>query len=232
MGQKVHPTIFRTGVIYNWPSRWFASGDVYADRIRQDVLLRKHITKKFREAGVDRVEIERNANKINIAVYTAKPGLIIGRGGSGAEDLKKDIKAAFLPKLRLNEVTLNINEVDRPNLSAQIVAQSMAQDIEKRMPFKRVLKQTAQRVQRAGALGVKVMVKGRLNGTEIARSEKIVFGKIPLQTMRADIDYARCAASTTYGVIGIKVWIYKGEIFAKTENEAGQVVGEFNGRRK
>ena len=232
MGQKVHPTIFRTGVIYSWPSRWFASGDMYADRIRQDVLLRKHITKKFREAGVDRVEIERNANKINIAVYTAKPGLIIGRGGSGAEDLKKEIKASFLPKLRLNEVTLNINEVDRPNLSAQIVAQSMAQDIEKRMPFKRVLKQTVQRVQRAGALGVKVMVKGRLNGTEIARSEKIVFGKIPLQTMRADIDYARCAASTTYGVIGIKVWIYKGEIFAKTENEAGQVVGEFNGRRK
>jgi small subunit ribosomal protein S3 len=230
MGQKVHPTIFRTGVIYSWPSRWFSVGNKYIENTRQDVLLRKYIIKKLHEAGVDRVEIERNANKITIAVYTAKPGLVIGRGGSGAEDLKKEIKTKFLPKMRLSEVTLNINEVDRPNLSAQIVAQGMAQEIEKRMPFKRVLKQAVQRVQRAGALGVKVMVKGRLNGAEIAREEKLVAGKIPLQTMRADIDYARCVARTTYGAIGLKVWIYKGEIFAGETEEKGQVIGGVRGK--
>ena len=231
MGQKVHPTIFRTGIIYSWPSRWFFVGNKYAENLRQDVLLRKYIIKKWREAGVDRVEIERNANKITIAVYTAKPGFVIGRGGAGAEDLKKEIKTKFLPKMRLSDVTLNINEVDRPNLSAQIVAQAMAAEIEKRMPFKRVLKQAVQRVQRAGALGVKVMVKGRLNGAEIAREEKLVAGKVPLQTMRADIDYARCVATTTYGAIGLKVWIYKGEIFAGEADEKGQVVGESRGKK-
>lgn len=226
MGQKVHPKIYRTAVIYSWPSKWFKSGREYVRRTEQDVLIRKHITKTLREAGIDRVEIERNANKITISVFTAKPGVVIGRGGAGAEDLKKALKSKFLKTYRLGDINLSINEVDRPNLSAQIVAQQMALEIEKRMPFKRVLKQAVQRVQRAGALGVKVMVKGRLNGAEIARDEKVVAGKIPLQTLRADIDYARTQANTTYGAIGIKVWIYKGEVFEKeATEEKGAVIG-------
>jgi len=226
MGQKVHPKIFRIGIIYTWPSKWFGDKDSFAEKVKQDVCIRKYITKKMREAGVDRIEIERNAQKITVAVYTAKPGLVIGRGGTGAEDLKKDIKKRFLPKFRLGDINLNINEVDRPNLSSQVVLQSMVLEIEKRMPFKRVMKQAVQRVQRAGALGVKVVVKGRLNGAEIARSEKIVVGKIPLHTLRADISYARGVARTTYGAIGIKVWIYRGEIFEKEEAKAGEVVGQ------
>lgn len=226
MGQKVHPKIFRTGVIKTWPSRWFSVGNKFADNTRQDILVRKYLTNKLKEAGVDKVEIERNANKISISLYTAKPGVVIGRGGSGAEDLKKDIKIKFLPKFRLSDIKLNINEVDRPNLSAQVVMQSMVLDLEKRMPFKRVMKQAVQRAQRAGALGIKVMTKGRLNGAEIARDEKIVWGKIPLHTMRADIDYARGAANTTYGAIGVKVWIYKGEVFNNKNEHKGDVIGK------
>lgn len=226
MGQKVHPKIYRTAVIHSWPSKWFKTGREYIRRVEQDVNIRKYITKSLREAGIDRVEIERNANKITVSIYTAKPGLVIGRGGAGAEELKKTLKKRFLKTYRPGDITVSINEVDRPNLSAQIVAQQMAIELEKRMPFKRVMKQAVQRVQRAGALGVKVMVKGRLNGAEIAREESIVAGKIPLQTLRADIDYARTMARTTYGAIGVKVWIYKGEVFEKeSEEEKGSVVG-------
>ena len=225
MGQKVHPKIFRIGVIYTWPSIWFSNRDSFAEKVKQDVQIRKYIIQKLREAGVDKVNIERNANKIIITTYTAKPGFVIGRGGTGAEDLKKDIKNRFLPKFRLGDIKLNINEVDRPNLSSQVVLQSMILELEKRMPFKRVMKQAVQRVQRAGALGVKVMVKGRLGGSEIARSEKIVAGKIPLHTLRADINYARGVARTTYGAIGVKVWIYRGEVFHKEEAKTGEVVG-------
>ncbi len=225
MGQKVHPKIFRTGIIYSWQSKWFGTGKQFAKQTADDIKIRKYLTGKLNEAGVDRVEIERNANKITISVYTAKPGLVIGRGGAGAEDLKKEVKKKFLPKFRLNEVSLNINEVDRPNLSAQIVLQSMIIDLEKRMPFKRVMKQAIGRVSRAGALGVKVLCKGRLNGAEIARSEKLVFGKVPLHTLRADIDYSRGVARTTYGAIGVKVWIYKGEVFNKDESKKGDVIG-------
>jgi len=226
MGHKVNPKIFRTGVIYSWPSRWFSSARSFPEKLKEDVQIRKYITKKLREAGVDRVNIERSPHKITVSVHTAKPGLVIGRGGSGAEDLKKDIKKRFLPKFKLGDINLNINEVDRPNLSAQVVLQSMILEIEKRMPYKRVMKQAIQRVQRAGALGVKILVKGRLNGAEIARDEKIVAGKIPLHTLRADIDYSRGAANTTYGAIGVKVWIYKGEIFNKKVESAGEIVGK------
>ncbi len=228
MGQKVNPKIFRIGIIHTWQSKWFSTGKDYIRQTEQDVKIRKYITKKLIEAGVDRVEIERGAKKITISIFTAKPGLVIGRGGEGAEILKKDIKKRFLPKFKINEISLNINEVDRPNLSAQVVLQSMIVDLEKRMPFKRVMKQAVGRVQRAGSLGVKVLCKGRLNGAEIARSEKIIVGKIPLHTLRADIDYARGAANTTYGVIGLKVWIYKGEVFSKEEDKKGEVVGNKN----
>jgi len=226
MGQKVHPKIFRTGIIYTWPSRWFSSGKKeYQKKAEIDIKIRKYLFKKLREAGVDKIEIERGANRITVTVYTAKPGLIIGRGGTGAEDLKREIKAKFLPKHKLGEINLNINEVDRPNLSAQIIVQSMILDLEKRVPYRKVMQQAITRVKRAGALGVKIVVKGRLNGAEIARAEKLIYGKIPLHTLRADIDYARGFARTTYGAIGVKVWIYRGEVFSKEEERKGEVVG-------
>lgn len=219
MGKKVNPKIFRMGVTKTWPSVWFDSGAAYIKNVKQDIAVRRYMIKEFREAGVDRVEIVRGLNKIEVNLHTAKPGLIIGRGGSGAEDLKKKIHAKFLKTFRINEITLNIKEVSRPNLSAQILVQSIILDIEKRMPFRKVMKQTIGKAERAGAQGVKVVIGGRLNGAEIARTEKLVFGKVPLHTLRADIDYARGAAHTSYGAIGIKVWVYRGEVFEKEKED-------------
>lgn len=216
MGKKINPKIFRMGIIRTWPSKWYSAGKDYARNVQQDVNIRRFLLKKLQEAGVDRVEIERSAKKINIGIFTAKPGLIIGRGGSGVDDLKKTLHTKFLSRpagIRLEDIKLNIFEVDRPNLSSQIIVQSMIIDIEKRMPFRKVMKQTIGRVERAGGMGVKVIVSGRLNGSEIARSEMLTSGKLPLHTLRADIDYARGVAHTTYGAIGIKVWIYKGNKF-------------------
>lgn len=215
MGHKVNPKAFRLGITRTWPSKWFGEGKDYAKNLEQDIKVRKYLTKSLREAGIDRVEIERNRQKITISVFTAKPGLIIGRGGAGAEDLKKKLHDQFLKNFRLGDISFNITEHDRPNLSAQIVAQGMAMEIEKRMPFRRVMKQAISKVDRSGALGIKVMIGGRLNGAEIARSEMLVSGKVPLHTMRADIDYARTVATTTYGAIGIKVWINRGEVFER-----------------
>jgi len=223
MGKKVNPKILRMGITKTWASVWFESGEKYIQNVRQDVLVRKYMIREFKEAGVDKVEITRSLNKIEITVTTAKPGLIIGRGGNGVEDLKKKIHDKFLKNFRMGEISLNIKEASRPGLSSQIIVQSMIMDIEKRMPFRKVMKQTIAKVERAGALGVKVVVSGRLNGAEIARQEKLVSGKVPLQTLRADIDYARGAAHTTYGAIGIKVWIYKGEVFEK-ESQKGEVI--------
>ena len=225
MGKKVNPKIFRIGITRTWPSRWFGVGEKYRRSVEQDVSVRRFLTKHLREAGVDRVIIERNADKIEINIHTAKPGLIIGRGGTGIEDLKKKIHSKFLKNFRPGSIKLNVMEISRPNLSAQIVLQSMAIDIEKRMPFKRVMKQAMNRGERAGALGARISAGGRLNGAEIARTEKLSSGKIPLQTLRADIDYARGVASTTYGAIGLKVWIYKGYKFDKSEEKKGEVVG-------
>ncbi|RLC38326.1 30S ribosomal protein S3 [Candidatus Falkowbacteria bacterium] len=230
MGKKVNPKIFRIGVTKNWPSKWFSTGEKYAKKVEQDVKTRKFIIKELREAGVDKVEIERNVDKINVGIYTAKPGLIIGRGGAGAEELKKKIHSKFLKNFKPGDVNLNVYEVDRPNLSAQIIIQSMTLDIEKRVPFRKVMKQALNRIERAGALGVKIIVSGRLNGAEIARNEMLTSGKVPLHTLRADIDYARGAAKTTYGAIGIKVWIYKGDKFEKEEERKGEVVGARKGR--
>jgi small subunit ribosomal protein S3 len=222
----------RVGITRQWPSKWFARGNDYINQVKQDLSVRKFLTKKFREAGVDRVEIERpSGKKIVINLFTAKPGLVIGRGGSGIEDLKKKIHATYLKNFRAGEININITEVDRPNLSAQILVQSMILDIEKRLPFKRVMKQAISRSERAGALGVKVMLSGRLNGAEIARQEMLISGKLPLQTLRADIDYARAAAHTTYGLIGVKAWVYRGEIFER-QDQAGEVVKEKMTKRK
>lgn len=226
MGHKVNPKAIRLNITRTWPSRWFGSGKDLIKNLEQDVRLRKYLFAELREAGVDRVEIERNSHKITVGIFTAKPGVIIGRGGSGAEDLKKKLHVKFLKNFRLNEIVLNITEQDRPNLSANIVAQAMAIDIEKRMPFRRVMKQAISKIERAGAMGVKVAIGGRLNGSEIARTEMLTSGKVPLHTLRADIDFAKATAKTTYGAIGIKLWIYKGDVFKKEETGKGQVVGE------
>ncbi len=224
MGKKVNPKVMRLGIIKTWPSIWFDSGKNYIKNIQQDVAIRKHMIKTMREAGIDKVEITRSLNKIMIDIWTAKPGLVIGRGGNGVEDLKKKIHDQFLRNFRMGEISLNIKEVTRPQLSAQIAVQTTILELEKRMPFRKVMKQLIGRVERGGALGVKIVIAGRLNGAEIARTEKLVWGKVPLQTLRADIDYARGFANTSYGTIGIKVWIYKGEVFEKEKDGKGEVV--------
>jgi small subunit ribosomal protein S3 len=188
--------------------------------------LRDFLFSSLRAAGLDRVEIERSANKVVINMFVAKPGLVIGHGGSGAEDLKKKLHSKFLKNFCLRDINLNICEVSRPNLSANILAQTMALELEQRAPFRKAMKQTINRAERSGALGVKVMVAGRLNGAEIARTEVLTSGKVPLHTLRADIDYARNTAHTTYGTIGIKVWVYRGEIFDNSEEIKGEVVGQ------
>lgn len=228
MGKKVNPKIFRMGITRTWPSLWFESGDKYVKNVQQDTAIRRHMIKTFKEAGIDKVEVLRSINKIEINVSTAKPGLIIGRGGNGAEDLKKKLHDKFLKNFRLGEISLNIKEVSRPNLSAQVIVQSIILDIEKRVPFRKVMKQSLSKMERAGALGAKIVVSGRLNGAEIARTEKLVWGKVPLQTLRSDIDYARGAAHTTYGAIGIKVWIYRGDVFTKDKSAKGEVIDEKN----
>jgi small subunit ribosomal protein S3 len=224
MGKKVNPNVMRLGVTKTWPSIWFESGSNYIKNIQQDIVIRKHLIKTMREAGIDRVEIIRSLNKITIDIWTGKPGLIIGRGGNGVEDLKKKIHDKFLRNFRMGEINLNIKEVSRPQLSAQIAVQATIMDLEKRMPFRKVMKQLIGRVERGGALGVKVVISGRLNGAEIARTEKLVSGKVPLQTLRADINYARGVAHTSYGAIGIKVWIYKGEVFEKEKDGKGELI--------
>lgn len=224
MGKKVNPKIMRIGVINTWPSIWFEEGKNYIKNVQQDIGIRKFLIKEKREAGIDKVEIIRSISKITIDIHAGRPGLIIGRGGDGVEALKKTLHRKFLKNFRPGEINLNIKEVSRPHLSAQILVQNIILDLEKRMPFRKVMKQTIGKAERAGALGVKVMVAGRLNGAEIARSEKLVSGKVPLQTLRADVDYARGAANTTYGVIGVKVWIYKGEKFSKDEKTLNKIV--------
>ncbi len=226
MGKKVNPKIFRIGVTKAWPSKWFAKGADYILNVKQDSIVRKYIIKTMREAGVDRVEIERSAGKISIGIYTAKPGLVIGRGGAGADDFKKKLHTLYLKNFKLGDINVNVYEVDRPNLSAQINVQAMIIELEKRMPFRRVMKGAMSRIERAGALGVKMIIAGRLNGAEIARSEMLTSGKVPLHTLRADISYARGWASTTYGSIGVKVWIYKGDKFDKQEEVKGEVLGK------
>lgn len=220
MGKKVNPKIFRMGITKSWDSVWFESGKNYIKNVAQDIAVRRYLIKEFREAGVEKVEIIRSLNRIQIDLWTGKPGLLIGRGGNGVEELKKKLHTKFLKNFRMGEISLNIKEVSRPGLSAQIAVQTMALEIEKRVPFRKVMKQAISRIERSGALGAKVVIGGRLNGAEIARSEKLVWGKVPLNTLRADIDYARGAANTSYGAIGIKVWVYKGEVFEKDKEAA------------
>ncbi len=213
MGKKVNPRVFRLGLSERWRSRWFAGKD-YAKFLQQDMLIRKFLQVELKDAGVDRVEIERNRGEIIINIIAAKPGVIIGRGGAGIEELKAKVVRKILGKgIKLQ---INVTEVQSANLSANVIVQNIKEDIEKRMPYRRTMKQNIEKVMKAGAKGVRIKVAGRLNGAEIARSEKLSEGSIPLQTLRANIDYSRGVANTIYGVIGIKVWIYKGEYFDKT----------------
>jgi len=216
MGHKVHPSAFRLGIVTNWKSRWF-NKKKYKEVLEQDVKLRDFIMKRLDKAGVNSVEIERSANAINIIVQTARPGLVIGRGGGGAEELKREIKK-FLqrdnPELAKAEVRLEIEEVRQPTTQAAIVAMEMTNQIERRLPYRRVMKQALDKImQNKDVQGAKVMAKGRLDGAEIARKEWLKKGRVPLQTLRSNIDYAQATAYTTYGTVGIKVWIYKGEVF-------------------
>ena len=216
MGRKVHPFIFRLGIVTNWKSRWFNKKQ-YADFLKQDIELRDFIMKKLEKAGINSIEIERSANLVNVIIKTIRPGLVIGRGGGGIEELKKEIKRVFeknKSELANMEIRLEIEEVKDPNIQAAIVGMEIASQIERRLPYRRVMKQTLDKImQNKNAKGAKIVVKGRLNGAEIARKEWLKKGRIPLQTLRSNIDYASKTAYTTYGTIGVKVWIYKGEVF-------------------
>ncbi len=218
MGQKVHPRAFRLGVINSWNSRWFSRTN-YRQLLREDVEIRSFLNEKLREAGLASVDIERSSTGTTITISTSRPGMVIGRGGTGVEQLKKELARLIGQGKRKVNVKVNIQEVTNPDQNAQVVVRSIIDQIEKRLPFRRILKHTVEQIMRSGAQGARVMLSGRLNGAEIARREKLSSGKIPLQTLRADVDYARGAARTTYGAIGVKVWVYRGDIFAERSKE-------------
>ena len=205
MGQKVHPYGFRLGFNKTWRSRWYADRD-YAKLLHEDLSLKKDLKERFSHAGVSKIEIERAANKLKIDIHTSRPGIIIGRKGTEVDKLKTEIQ-----KQTNREVFINIQEIQKPELDAQLIGESIALQLEKRVAFRRAMRKAVEAAQRFGARGIKVRVAGRLNGAEIARSEWYLHGRLPLQTLRADIDYGFAEARTTYGRIGVKVWMYKGE---------------------
>ncbi len=207
MGQKVHPKGLRIGIIKDWDAKWYASKKNYADLLHEDIRIRDFIKKKLYHTGISRVEIERAANRVKLTIHTAKPGMVIGKGGSGVEQLRQ-----ALEKITDRQISINIVEIKVPELDAQLVAENVASAIEKRVSFRRAMKQAVSRAMRLGAKGAKVIVSGRLAGAEMARSERAWEGTVPLHTLRADIDYGFAEAFTTYGQIGVKVWIYKGEV--------------------
>ena len=217
MGQKCNPTGLRIGVIKNWDSRWYAKKGEFADTLVEDYNLRKYLLKTLYSAGVPKVEIERDAKRVRINIHCAKPGMLIGKQGAEIEKLKA-ICAKKLGK-EANEVFINIVEIKQPDLDAILVAQSIAQQLERRVAFRRAVKGAIRNTMRLGARGIKVQVSGRIGGAEIARSETYKEGTIPLQTIRADIDYGTAEAATTYGRIGVKVWIYQGEVLRESRNK-------------
>lgn len=219
MGQKVHPLGMRIGIIRDWDAKWFAKKN-YTELLHEDLEIRDLIRKNLQEASVSRIEIERAANRIRITIHTAKPGIVIGRGGSGVEKLRK-----ILEKSTNKQVHINIMEIKVSELDAQLVAENVASQLVRRIAFRRAMKQTMKRTMRAGAKGIKISCSGRLAGAEIARTESYHEGTVPLQTLRADIDYGFAEANTTYGKIGVKVWIYKGEILPEAK-KVGKERGE------
>lgn len=221
MGQKVNPHGQRVGIIKDWDSKWYADKDNFSDFLVEDYKIRELIKEKLYIAGISKIEIERAAKRIKISVYTAKPGMVIGKGGSGVEALRKDIE-----KLTKKNVIVNVEEVKIPELDAQLVAENICDQLERRTSFRRAMKQAIQRTMRAGAKGIKTSVSGRVGGADMARTEGYSEGTIPLQTLRADIDYGFWEANTTYGKLGVKVWIYKGEVLPtkKVEKESKEEV--------
>jgi small subunit ribosomal protein S3 len=233
MGQKVNPKAFRLGQHVGWSSVWYAKSKDYAGLVRQDVLLRKFLKKRLKEALVEKVELENRPNGTTVTIIAGRPGVVIGRGGAGIENLRQEIIKKFFTKGGKHDVSINIKEVENPSLSAEIIMQNIITDIEKRLPFRRAMKHSIERVMKSGALGVRLCLSGRLNGAEIARREMLSKGRVPLHTIRADIDYARGAAHTTYGAIGVKVWIYKGEVFAGEEKKtSGKILEKLQNRRR
>ncbi|WP_148136466.1 30S ribosomal protein S3 [Candidatus Formimonas warabiya] len=219
MGQKVHPKGLRLGIIKDWDAKWYSQKD-YRKLLHEDFRVRKFVKEKLFASGISRVEIERAANRVKVNIFTAKPGIVIGRGGAEVENLKKQLEA-----LTGKRVNINISEVKKPELDAQLVAESVASALEKRIAFRRAMKQSVSRTMRMGAEGIKIMCAGRLAGAEIARTEWYAEGKVPLHTLRADIDYGFAEANTTYGKIGVKVWIYKGEVLPEKEIKKQAVEG-------
>jgi small subunit ribosomal protein S3 len=215
MGQKVHPTGIRLGIVKDWASKWYADSKDFPEYIYMDHKVREFIKKKLKDASVSRIAIERPAKKANITIHTARPGIVIGKKGEDIEKLRAEV--AQMIKMHINDVRINISEVRKPELDAQLVAEGIAQQLERRVMFRRAMKRAVTNTMRVGAEGIKVKVGGRLNGAEIARSEWYREGRVPLHTLRADIDYGLAEAHTTYGVIGVKVWIFKGEVFDKPE---------------
>ena len=218
MGQKVNPVGIRLGITRDWVSKWYAGKKQFPAHVHTDFRVREFLKKKLADASVSRVQIERAAKRVNITIQTARPGIVIGKKGEDIEKLRAD--TAKMLKLPPQDVRLNIAEIRKPELDAQLVADGIAQQIEKRVMFRRAMKRAVMSTMRSGALGVKVRLSGRLNGSEIARTEWAREGRVPLHTFRADIDYGLGEAKTTYGVIGVKVWIFKGEVFDKAELES------------
>ena len=220
MGQKVNPHGLRVGVIKNWDSRWFVKDEVFGDTLVSDYNIRKYLKKALQEAGVPKIEIERDSRRVRVFVHCAKPGMVIGRGGEQIDKYKKELEAMVgMP------VALNVVEVRQPDLNAQLVAENIAGQLERRASFRRAMKMAIRNTMRCGAKGIKISCGGRLGGAEIARSEHYHEGTIPLQTLRADIDYGFAEANTTYGKIGVKVWIYKGEVLSVSNKPSAKKGG-------
>ena len=220
MGQKVHPTGIRLGISKDWVSKWYANTGEYADMHNSDLEVRAYIKKKLFGAAISKIEIERPAKSARITIHTARPGIVIGKKGEDIEKLRAEVSQMI--GMAIQDVRINISEVRKPELDAQLVAEGIAQQLERRVMFRRAMKRAVTNTMRVGAEGIKVKVGGRLNGAEIARSEWYREGRVPLHTLRADIDYGLAEAYTTYGVIGVKVWIFKGEIFDKPEVQAAE----------
>jgi small subunit ribosomal protein S3 len=219
MGQKVHPTGIRLGIATDWTSKWYADSGQYADFLHEDLRIREFLKKKLTQAAVSRIAIARPAKSIVVTLHSARPGIIIGRKGEDIEKLRKEI--AQLVGSHLNNIKINIEEIRKPELDAYLVAESIAQQLERRVMFRRAMRRSVSNAMRLGAEGIKINISGRLNGAEIARNEWYREGRVPLHTLRADVDYGTAEALTTYGILGVKVWIYKGEVFdLESKNDA------------
>ncbi len=224
MGQKVHPTGFRLGIATDWTSKWYADSDQFADFLAEDLKIRDFLKQKLSQASVSRIQISRPAKSVAVTIHTARPGIIIGKKGEDIEKLRHEV--ASLVAVHLNNVKINIEEIRKPELDSQLVAENIASQLERRVMFRRAMRRSVTNAMRLGAEGIKINVSGRLNGAEIARNEWYREGRVPLHTLRANVDYGFAEALTTYGILGVKVWIYKGEVFDLENKDADKPVGK------